>query len=140
MSPLAKFVLVAEKILINGNDLSSFCSKAEFTISAEIKDDTTYASAGWKEELAGLKQGKLALEFYNDFTVTTGLDFIMWPLLGTVVSFEVAGTQAARGVSNPSYIGSVLISDHNPITGKVGDVDSMSVTFQTSGAVTRVTA
>lgn len=132
--------MTAEKILINSVDVSSFCSKAEFTISAEVKDDTNYASLGWKEELAGLKQGKLALEFYNDFTTTTGLDFLMWPLLGTVVSFEVAGTQAARGVSNPSYTGNILISDHNPITGKVGDVDTMSVTFQTSGVVLRQTS
>lgn len=137
---MAKFVLTAEKILINGSDLSSFCSKAEFTISAEVKDDTNYASGGWKEELAGLRQGKLALEFYNDFTVTTGVDAIMWPLLGTIVTFEVAGTQAARGTSNPSYTGTILISDWNPITGKVGDVDTSSVTYQTSGVVLRQTS
>lgn len=137
---MAKFVLTAEKILINGTDVSAFCSKAEFTISAEVKDDTNYASAGWKEELAGLKQGKLALEFYNDFTVTTGLDFLMWPLLGTVATFEVAGVNTGRSTSNPSYTGSILISDWNPITGKVGDVDTSSVTYQTTGVVLRQTA
>ena len=137
---MAKFVLTAEKVLINGSDLSTFCSKAEVTISAEIKDVTTYGSGGWKEELGGLKQGKISLEFYNDFTNTTGVDSIMWPLLGTVVTFEFAGTQAARSVNNPSYTGSMLISDWNPITGKVGDVDTSSVTYQTSGVVTRVTS
>lgn len=136
---MAKFVLTAEKVLIAGNDLSTYCSKAEITISAEIKDTTNYGSGGWKEELGGLRQAKLSLEFYNDFA-TTLLDSIMFPLLGTVVTFEVAGTQAARGVSNPSYIGSLLVSDWNPLTGKVGDVDTSSVSYQSSGIVTRVTS
>lgn len=136
---MAKFVLVAEKVLIGGTDLSTYCSKAEVTISAEIKDVTSYGSGGWKEELGGLKQAKISLEFFNDFT-TGNLDSIMFPLLGTVVTFEFAGTQAARGVSNPSYIGSMLVSDWNPISGKVGDVDTSSVSYQSSGVVTRVTA
>lgn len=132
-------MLVAEKVLIGGTDLSTYCSKAEVTISAEIKDVTTYGSGGWKEELGGLKQAKISLEFYNDFT-TGNLDSIMWPLLGTVVTFEFAGTQAARGVSNPSYTGSMLVSDWNPITGKVGDVDTSSVSYQSSGVVLRQTS
>lgn len=136
---MSKFVLTAEKVLIAGNDLSTYCSKAEITISAEIKDTTNYGSGGWKEELGGLRQAKLSLEFYNDFA-TTLLDSIMFPLLGTIVTFEVAGTQAARGVSNPSYIGSLLVSDWNPLTGKVGDVDTSSVSYQSSGIVTRVTS
>lgn len=136
---MAKFVLTAEKVLIGGTDLSTYCSKAEVTISAEIKDVTNYGSGGWKEELGGLKSAKLSIEFYNDFAAAA-LDSIMFPLLGTVVTFETAGTQAARSVSNPSYIGSVLVSDWNPITGKVGDVDQSTVSWQSTGAVTRVTS
>lgn len=134
---MAKFVLIAEKVLINSVDLSSYCSKAEVTISAEIKDTTNYASGGWKEELGGLKQAKVSLEFYNDFGAGL-LDAIMFPLLGTVVSFEFAGTQAARSATNPSYTGNLLVSDWNPLTGKVGDVDTSSVSYQSSGVVTRV--
>lgn len=119
--------------------MSTYCSKAEVTISAEVKDVTTYGSGGWKEELGGLKQGKIQMEFFNDFAAGN-LDSIMWPLLGTVVTFEFAGTQGARSTSNPSYTGSMLISDWNPITGKVGDVDTSSVTYQTSGVVLRQTS
>lgn len=136
---MAKFVLTAEKVLIGGTDLSTYCAKAEIAISAEVKDDTTYGSGGWKEELGGLKSAKISIEFYNDLAAAA-LDSIIWPLFGTVVTFEVAGTQAARGTSNPSYIGSLLISDWNPITGKVGDVDQSTVSWQSTGAVTRVTA
>lgn len=136
---MAKFVLTAERVMIAGNDLTTYCSKAEVTISAEIKDTTNYGSGGWKEELGGLKQAKIAFEFYNDFT-TGNLDSIMFPLLGTVVTFSLAGTQGAVGVSNPYYEGSMLVSDWNPLTGKVGDVDTSSVTYQSSGVVTRRTS
>lgn len=120
-----------------GNDLSTYCQKAEISITAEVKDTTSYGDGGWKTELGGLKQAKISLEFFNDFAAAA-LDSIMFPLLGTVVTFELASTQAARGASNPSYIGSMLISDWNPITGKVGDVDTSTVSYQSSGVVTRV--
>lgn len=136
---MAKLVLVSEKVLLNSVDLSSYCSEASLAITVDDKDVTTYASAGWKEHLGGLKGGALKFSFYNDFA-TTLLDSILWPLLGTVVTFEVAGTQAARGVSNPSYTGSVLVTGWNAITGKVGDVNTSAVSFPTTAAVTRVTS
>lgn len=136
---VAKFVLTAEKVLINSVDLSSFCAKAELQFKVEDKDVTTYASAGWHEHLGGLKGATLALEFFNDFAAGQ-LDSQLFALLGTVTTFEVAGTQAARSASNPSYTGSVLITDFNPITGKVGDVDTVSVSWPSTGAVTRVTS
>lgn len=139
---MAKFVLTAEKILIAGTDLSSFCSQAELQITVADEDVTNYASLGWHERLGGLKDAKLVLNFYNDFTTTTGVDFLVFNTwgLGTVQTFEVAGTQSARGVSNPSYIGNILITDWNPLSGKVGDVDTSSVTWPTTAAVTRVTS
>lgn len=139
MTVVAKFVLTAQKVLIGGNDLSSYCAKAELQFKVEDKDVTNYASAGWKEHLGGLKQATLQVEFFNDFAAAA-LDSILWPLLGTVVTFEVAGTQAARSASNPSYTGSFLLVDYNPITGKVGDVDTVSVSWPSTAAVTRVTS
>jgi hypothetical protein len=42
--------------------------------------------------------------------------------------------------SNPKYTGNLLIKAWNPITGSVGDEASVSVSYPTSGAVTRATA
>lgn len=139
MTKLAKFVLTAEKILLNGTDYSANTAKAELQFKVDDKDVTNYASGGWKEHLGGLKQATLVLEFFNDFA-NTAIDSVFFPLLGTVVTFEVAGTQAARSTSNPSYTGSFLLTDWNPITGKVGDVDTVSISVPSTGAVTRVTA
>ncbi|MFC8201278.1 hypothetical protein ACFUTV_38665 [Streptomyces sp. NPDC057298] len=136
---MPKMVLLAEFVSLGGNDLSEYCRKAELSTEVEDKDVTTYASLGWKELLGGLKSGELGLEFLQDVAATE-IDSIMWPLLGTVVSFEVRLSQAAVGASNPKYSGSVLVNGWNPIEGSVGDEASVSVGYPTSGAVTRATA
>lgn len=133
---MAKLVLLAAFVSLNANNLSEFTRKAELSVEVEDKDVTTYTSLGWKELLGGLKSGELGLEFLQDVAATK-LDSIMWPLLGTVVPFEVRLDQAVVGASNPKYTGSVLIKSWNPIEGSVGDEASVSVSYPTSGAVVR---
>jgi hypothetical protein len=136
---MAKFVLTAEKVLINAVDMTQWCSSAELSFTTEEKDVTNYQSAGWHEMLGGLKQGTLKLNFYNDYSASA-VDQLLWPLFGTVTSFEVAATQGSRSTTNPSYTGNVLVSQYNPLAGKVGDVDSVSVTWKTTAAITRATS
>lgn len=136
---MPKMVLLAAHVTLNSNDLSEWARKIELTTEVEEKDVTTYASLGWKELLGGLKSGELGLEFLQDVAATE-LDSIMWPLLGTVVPFIVKLDNSTTTTSNPAYSGSVLIKGWNPIEGSVGDEASVSVTYPTSGAVTRTTA
>lgn len=136
---MAKFVLTSEFISINGTDLSSYGVSGELSLESEAKEVTNYGSGGWKEFLGGLKSGSLKLKFLQDVAASQ-IDSIMFPLLGTVVTFAVRATSAAVGTSNPQYAGSVLIQAWNPIEGSVGDEATSSVTYPTSGAVTRATA
>jgi len=136
---MPKMVLLAAYLNLASNDLSEYARKIELAVEVEDKDVTNYASDGWKEVLGGIKSGELGLEFLQDVAATE-LDSIMWPLLGTVVAFEVRLDNAAASTSNPEYSGSVLIKGWNPIQGSVGDEASVSVSYPTSGAVTRTTA
>lgn len=136
---MAFMVLTAEYVSLGGNDLKAYCNKAEISVEVEEKDVTTYASAGWKEMIGGLKSGELALEFKQDFAASA-LDSILWPLFGTVAAFEVRPTQSSVGTSNPKWTGNVLVKELKPISGGVGDEASMSVSFPTTGAVTRATS
>ena len=132
-------VLLAQYLALNGVDLSTYTRKAEVSVEVEEKDVTTYASLGWKVVQGGLKSGELAIEFLQDVAATK-IDSIMWPLLGTVVTFETRLDQAAVSTNNPKYTGSVLVKSWNPVEGSVGDEASVGVTYPTSGAVTRATA
>ena len=136
---MPKMVLLAEYVSINGVDLSEYARKAELAVEVEEKEVTNYASAGWKELLGGLKSGELGCEFLQDVAATR-IDSIMWPLLGTVVPFEVRLSNAVVGTSNPKYTGNVLIKEWKPIEGSVGDEATSSASFPTSGAVLRATA
>jgi hypothetical protein len=136
---MPKMVLLAAYLNLASNDLSEYARKIEVTVEVEDKDVTTYASLGWKEVLGGLKSGELGLEFLQDVAATE-LDSIMWPLLGTVVPFVTKLDNATTTTSNPAYSGNVLIKGWNPMQGSVGDEASVSVSYPTSGAVTRTTA
>ena len=132
-------VLINSRIFAAGLDLTGYSSKLEVSAEVEEKDVTTFGSGGWKALLGGLKSGQIAITWKNDITVSA-LDSILWPLLGTLSVFEVRGTSAVVGTSNPKYTGSALIKTLAPISGSVGDVNEQSVSFPTSGAVTRATA
>lgn len=136
---MAKFVLTGVYLALNSTDLTDYTRKAELTVEVEDADVTNFGSGGWTEVIGGLKSGELSIEFLQD-VAASALDSIMWPLLGTVVTFELRATQSAVGTSNPSYTGSVLINGWNPIEGGVGDEASVSVGFPTSGAITRSTS
>ncbi|MGW1762756.1 hypothetical protein ACWCQL_01465 [Streptomyces sp. NPDC002073] len=131
-------VLTSQFLSINGVDLSEFTRKAELGVEVEEKDVTTYASAGWKEVLGGLKSGELGAEFLQD-PAAGKIDATMWALLGQVVPFETRLNNAPASASNPRYTGSLLIKEWKPIEGGVGDEASVSVSYPTSGAVTRAT-
>lgn len=136
---MAKMVLTAAFTSINSNDLSGYASKAELAVDVDEKDVTTFLSLGWKEVLGGIKSGELKVSLKQDVAVGQ-LDSIMWPLLGTVVPFEVRLSNAVVGVSNPKYTGSVLVKSWTPLAGSVGDVAELDVSYPTSGAVVRATA
>lgn len=138
---MPKMVLTSEFLSINANALHSLgvVKKAELVVEVEDKDVTNFASQGWKEYLGGLKEGTLNCEFFQDYAAAN-IDSIMWPLLGTVVPFELRPTQGAAAPANPKWTGSVLISKWAPIEGSVGDESTTSADFPTSGPVVRATA
>jgi hypothetical protein len=131
-------ILFSTFLSINGVDRSSWTSRAEVAVEAETKDITTFASGGFKENLSGLKSGNIAIGFKND-TATGQLDELMWALFiaSTAVTFEVRGTSAVVGASNPKYTGSLIVNGWTPVSGAPGDVNEFSVTYPTTGPVVR---
>jgi hypothetical protein len=135
---MAVFALTSEYTALNGTDRSAHIKSSVLTVDAAQLDTTDFASAGWVEVIGGLKSGTLAITFQDD-AADASIDDILWAILGTVVTFEVRPTSSAVGASNPKYTGSVLITGHS-IGGAVGELATKSLTFPTSGAVTRAEA
>lgn len=92
----------------------------------------------WVTATGGLKSGTLTIEFLDDFAASE-VDATLWPLFGTVTTFAVRPDAGSVSATNPTYSGSVFIAQHT-LGGSVGDLAMKSLTFPTSGTVTRATA
>lgn len=135
---MATFSFLDAKLLINAVDMSAMARKCTVKTSAAELDNTAFG-ATYHSRLGGLKDGSLDLEFNQDFAAAQ-VDATLFPLLGTVVTFEVRATSAARSATNPGYTGSVLIKEYTPLAGAVGDLAVNGVSWPTSGAVLRQTS
>lgn len=138
---MAKQTILTAFGSIGGNDLSAYCSKIEIKAEVERQDATTFGSAGWAEKLTGIRSWEVAFTFKQD-VAASAIDSIMWPLFiaNAAVAFEGRLNSSAVGTSNPKYTGNIIIGEWTPISGSVGDVAEVDVTFEGTGALTRATA
>jgi hypothetical protein len=135
---VAVFAITSEYLALGGTDLSAHIKSATLSVDAAELDTTDMASGGWTEVIGGLKSGSLSVSWQDDVAASS-IDSILWPLLGTVVTFETRATSSAVGTSNPKRTGSVLVTNV-PIGGSVGDLAMKDTTWPTTGAITRATS
>ena len=135
---MAKFVATDHKITINGTNFSDSLNSVDLTIQTDEVDTTTFGGA-WKTVTGGLRSGSLTLNFYQDFGAAS-VDATLWPLLNTAATVVISPTSTAVSSTNPSYSAVCLVSQYQPFASTVGDLASLSVTWPTSGTVTRATA
>jgi hypothetical protein len=135
---MAKFVATDHKITINGTNVSDSLQSVDLTIQADEVDTTTFGGA-WKTMTGGLRSGSLTLNFYQDFGAGS-VDATLWPLLNTAATVVITPTSTAVSATNPSYTAVCLVSQYQPFASTVGDLATLSVTWPTSGTVTRATA
>lgn len=138
---MAKFVYTNAKVCLNGtaNDVSSSVKQVVLDISAADVDTTSFGSDGWTEHMAGLKSGTVQIDFLDDMAAA-GIDSAIWALFAGTAAFTVRpGGTAAIGTANPEYQGTVTVLQH-PVGGAVGDLATKSVTWPTTGTITRATA
>lgn len=133
---MAKSILTDVKVTINGTAFSTQVKQVELTVQADDKEVTAFGD-GWKTHIAGLKSGSVKLDFFQDYTATTGLEAVLWPLLGTLATVVVSPTSGTATASNPNYTFTALVTTVTPLTGAVGDVATESVTWPTSGTVVK---
>lgn len=135
---MAKFVATDYSITLNGTDLSSVLQSVNLTIQSDEVETTTFGG-GWKTMVGGLKSGSLQLNFFQDFGAAS-VDATLFPLINTIGTVVIKPTSTAVSATNPSYTVPCLISQYQPFNSSVGDAATLSVTWQTSGTVTRATA
>lgn len=132
-------VLLDATLGIANNDVSEWTKKVELKDTYEVKKTTNYRSGGAEENKGGLESFELAVTFNQDYDAAK-LDEIMWALRRGVVTFAARAQQSAVTSSNPQYSGKVVINGWTPLSGAVGDVGEVDVSFPGSGPLARATS
>lgn len=136
---MAIFVATDFSVSINGSTaLASYLTQVELKGSANDITTTAFGSS-WVTRVAGLKEGSLTLQFNQDYAVST-VDATLWPLLGTNATVVIKPTSTATSANNPAYTAICLVTDLTPVSGQIGDLATFSVTWPTTGTVSRATA
>lgn len=126
-------------VTLNSVDHSARVAAAELDLQGVQLDTTNFGSGGWEEAIGGLKSFTLKLMFQQNFASTT-VDDLLWALFNTVTTFALRPTSGSVSATNPEYQGSVLINEFTPMSGSVGDLLTMDLTWPGSGTVTRATS
>ena len=135
---MAKFVLTDASVVLNSVNLSDHVSSVTLEITAD-EIVTTAMGDTFQSRAGGLKDGTLSIEFQQDFAASE-VDATLFPLLGSTTAFVVKPTSGSVSSTNPSYAGNVLVNSHSPVANGVGELATMSVSFPTSGTITRATS
>jgi len=137
---MAVYVATDHKITVNGTAFSNVLQSVSLDLSLDEIETTAFGS-GYRTRVAGLKSGSVTLNFFQDFAASS-VDAILQPLFagGSYATVVITPTSSAVSATNPSYTAVCLVSQYQPFSASVGDIATLSVTWPTSGTVSRATA
>jgi hypothetical protein len=137
---LAVYAATDHKITVNGTNLSNVLQSATLDLSSDELETTAFGG-GWRTRVAGLKSGSVTLNFFQDFGAAS-VDATLYPLFngGSYATVVITPTSSSVSATNPAYTAVCLVSQYQPYSASVGDIATLSVTWPTSGTVSRATA
>lgn len=135
---MPKFAATDYRVTIAGTNLSTFLNQVELALESDELETTAFGGA-WRERIGGLRTGSVTLQFMQGFGAAE-VDATLFPLFNTVATVVITPTSATVSSTNPSYTAACLVNSYTPHASSVGDLATFSVTWPTTGTVTRATA
>ena len=132
---MAVTVITNPQITINSVDLSNHIVNVKLEETFADVDTTAFGSSS-KTRVAGLGDHKVTLDFQQDFA-SASVEATIYPLVGTTTTVVVKPVNTTTTTTNPTYTFTVLVTDWNPLEGKIGELLMSSVTWPISGSVTK---
>jgi hypothetical protein len=134
------YVATDHKITVNGTAFANVLQSVSLDLSLDEVETTAFGGL-WRTRVAGLRSGSVTLNFYQDFAAGA-VDAVLAPLFtaGSYATVVVNPTSSATSATNPAWTAICLVSQYQPFSSSVGDIATLSVTWPTSGTVTRATA
>ena len=123
------------KVTVGTVNLSSFVTSVSLEMNVDEVETTAFGSAA-RTRIAGLRDGSVSIDFNQDFAAGA-VEATLYPLLGTIATVTLVPTSGTVTATNPQYAVPCMISQNVPINGQIGDLVTLSVTWPTSGTVTK---
>ena len=119
-------------------DLSDHTVGVSSNYMAELLDDTAMGDTT-RSRIGGLKDWEFTVTLHAD-EASSSVHQTLFPLVGTTgtVIFRPVNTGGV-GATNPNYTGTAILENCPPLTGNVGELHTISVTFRAAGALSRAT-
>lgn len=140
---MARLVLTDAYVVLASTDISQYVTSVTLSSTLDVVETTGMSSTS-RTRVAGLRDNQVTLEFNQDFA-SGALEQLIYPSdastkIGTAVAMTIKPTSAATSATNPSYSFSALITEWQSVSGSVGELATVSVTWPISGAITKATA
>jgi hypothetical protein len=138
---LPKFLATQFQVSLNGVNLTDSLHAVTLDVSSNEVDTTTFGTAStvYKTVVGGIVSGSVKMDFYQDYA-SGSVDATIFPLVNTIGTLVIKPQGTVTSATNPAYSALCLINAYSPIAGSIGDLSSFSVTWPTTGSVTRATA
>jgi len=135
---MAVFAATDYKVTVNSNNLSDRLQSVELSLESDDLETTAFGDT-FRTRVGGLKTGTITLTFFQDFAAGE-VDASLFPLYNTIATVVVVPTSSSVSPTNPSYTMNCLVNQYQPFASSVGDIATVSVSWPTTGTVTRGTA
>ena len=138
---MPKFLATQFQVTLNGINLTDSLNAVTLDVMSNEVETTTFGTAAtvYKTVVGGILSGSAKLDFYQDYAAGS-VDATIFPLINTIGTLVIKPNGTATSATNPSYTALCLINSYSPISGSIGDLSSFSVTWPTTGTITRATA
>ena len=135
---MAKFAAIDHKITVAGVDFSTNLNSVELSQEADEVETTAFGQ-NFRTRIGGLKTGSVTLNFMQDFGAGS-VDATLNPLLGTIATVIIQSASGTVTSTQPKYTAECLVTQYSPFASSVGDIATLSVTWPTTGTITRGTS
>lgn len=121
-------------------DLSDHVVEAKLESKVDSIDVTALGSDTGRIFMAGLKDWTLNVEFQQDYAASE-VDATLSPLLGAAAfAIVLRPATGAKSVTNPEWSGNFILESYNPVSNRVGELQTASAVFRPAGAIARNTS
>ena len=121
-------------------NLTPWVTGVTINYAAELHDKTAMGTNS-RSRIAGLKDWSVTIDFNQDFG-TNMVDYTLFNLVGIANSSQstliIKPTTVKGSATNPRYKGRGLLESYSPLSGAVGELAKVPVTFQGDGDLSRL--